>query len=311
LATLAVASASVIKSSTWQKARPRDLSKFKPVLPKVSPRPHWRKVLTPRATRTEPVSRQTPRQTTCGISGAKFNPQIVGGQNAAPHQFPWQVGIFMDNSYFCGGSIISDEWIMTAAHCVDGFFSYDVIIGAHEINSFFEEGRVEVSTTDDYIHPQWDPFNLANDIGFLKVPKIEFNEYVSPICLPSTQEVGESLTGEIITVSGWGRESDSSSGIAEILNFVTAPIITNQECNDVYGIVGSGVVCIDTAGGKGTCNGDSGGPMIRDRDGDNAWTQYGVVSFGASLGCEAGLPAGFTRVTEYLDHILDVTGVSA
>jgi len=57
-------------------------------------------------------------------------------------------------------------------------------------------------------------------------------EYVSPICLPSTQEVGESLTGEIITVSGWGRESDSSSGIAEILNFVTAPIITNQVNNN-------------------------------------------------------------------------------
>jgi len=50
--------------------------------------------------------------------------------------------------------------------------------------------------------------------------------------------------------------------------------------------------------------------MILDRDKDGAFTQYGVVSFGASLGCEAGLPAGFTRVTEYLDHISDVTGVT-
>ena len=67
------------------------------------------------------------------------------------------------------------------------------------------------------------------------------------------------------------------------------PLITNAECNSIYGIVGDGVVCMDTEGGKGTCNGDSGGPLghydpVRER-----WVEFGIVSFGASAGCEVRL----------------------
>merc|ERR1711994_763533 len=75
------------------------------------------------------------------------------------------------------------------------------------------------------------------------------------------------------------------------------PIISNSDCNAVYGIVGDGVVCIDTTGGKGTCNGDSGGPlnmMGSMKGAGDKWKQVGVVSFGASAGCEVGYPAGFT-----------------
>merc|ERR1739838_1180104 len=84
------------------------------------------------------------------------------------------------------------------------------------------------------------------------------------------------------------------------------PVMSNAECNAVYGIVGDGIVCIDTTGGRGTCNGDSGGPL--DMMGDmkaagQQWKQVGVTSFGASAGCEAGMPAGFTR-TEYYLHLL-------
>ena len=80
----------------------------------------------------------------------------------------------------------------------------------------------------------------------------------------------------------------------------------------MYGIVGDGIVCIDTTGGRGTCNGDSGGPL--DMMGDmkaagQQWKQVGVTSFGASAGCEAGLPAGFTRTEYYLDWIMSETGM--
>jgi len=92
------------------------------------------------------------------------------------------------------------------------------------------------------------------------------------------------------------------------------PIISNSECNAIYGIVGDGVVCIDTTGGKGTCNGDSGGPLnmkcdVIDKDeaAGQKWKQIGVVSFGASSGCEVGYPAGFTRTEYYLDWICSET----
>ena len=91
------------------------------------------------------------------------------------------------------------------------------------------------------------------------------------------------------------------------------PLISNAECNAVYGIVDDGQVCIDTAGGKGTCSGDSGGPCMsrweEDRAPGQKWKQVGIVSFGASAGCEVGYPAGLTRVEAYLEWICQETGV--
>jgi len=243
-----------------------------------------------------------------GPNGAAATPHIVGGSQAEPHQFPWQVGIFMDDSYFCGGSIISDEYILTAAHCADGFSKFDVVIGAHEVRNPSEEGHLETTTREAFVNSGWDTSDLSNDMAILKVDKITFNQYASPVCLPKRSEVGETFVGETMTVSGWGRESDASGSIARFLNFVSVPVMSNKECNDVYGIVGDGVICVDTEGGRGTCNGDSGGPLVKE-NGDNVYRQYGVVSFGASIGCEAGLPAGFTRVTEYLDFISQTTGI--
>ena len=87
------------------------------------------------------------------------------------------------------------------------------------------------------------------------------------------------------------------------------PLITNAECNSIYGIVGDGVVCMDTAGGKGTCNGDSGGPLGHYDEARERWVEYGIVSFGASSGCEVGYPAGFTRTEYYLDWIKQQAGI--
>merc|ERR1739842_83711 len=110
-------------------------------------------------------------------------------------------------------------------------------------------------------------------------------------------------TGELVTCTGWGKPSDSAGGISPVLRMVEdRPIISNAECNAVYGIVGS----------KGTCNGDSGGPLNMKAEVTKAgqqWKQVGIVSFGASAGCEVGYPAGFTRVEYYLDWIMSETGM--
>merc|ERR1712071_264135 len=131
----------------------------------------------------------------------------------------------------------------------------------------------------------------------------EFNNYISASCLPAAGD--EPAVGSDVAVTGWGKPSDSAGGISPVLREVRdIPVMTNADCNAVYGIVGDGVVCIDTTGGRGSCNGDSGGKAAGDK-----WTQVGIVSFGSSSGCETGLPAGFTRTEYYLDWIKSETGM--
>lgn len=94
----------------------------------------------------------------------------------------------------------------------------------------------------------------------------------------------------------------ASSGISDELRFVQTSIITNRECENVFGsIVTKGNICATGAGGKSSCNGDSGGPMTIETN--SVLTQVGIVSFGAAAGCERGHPHAYTRITEFLDWI--------
>merc|ERR1712099_132837 len=137
----------------------------------------------------------------------------------------------------------------------------------------------------------------SNDIALIELPSpITFNDYIKPSCLPSVGDTAD--PNELVTATGWGKPSDNAGGISPVLRMVEdLPIITNSECNAIYGIVGDGVVCIDTTGGKGTCNGDSGGPLnmkydVKSGASGDKWKQVGVVSFGASAGCEEATPLG-------------------
>merc|ERR1712025_632062 len=249
---------------------------------------------------------------TCGIEGPPSKDRIVGGFEAEPNQWPWQVAMFVDNAWFCGGSLISENYVLTAAHCVDGASYYDIMAGAHNVRESSEPNRVEITSFNGWYHPQWDPNTLSNDIALIELPSpITFNDYIKPSCLPSVGDTAD--PNELVTATGWGKPSDNAGGISPVLRMVEdLPIITNAECNAVYGIVQAGVVCIDTTGGKGTCNGDSGGPLnmkfdVKDGAAGQKWKQIGVVSFGASAGCEVGYPAGFSRTEYYRDWICSET----
>jgi hypothetical protein len=255
-----------------------------------------------------PTMKFTPRDDvlpyeSCGVPNAPINEKIVGGQEAEPHQFPWQVGLFFDG-YFCGGSIISSKYILTAAHCADGVYKHEVVIGAHEIR---DPNNKIINAYSPTVHPEWDSYNLANDLAILELEEeIDWDEYngnVRPICLADSGD----FTGELALVSGWGRPSDSASSISPVLRYVdNRPVLSQRECESYWGDLNEGVVCIDTTGGKGSCNGDSGGPLSIP---GAQYKQIGIVSFGSTLGCESGAPAGFSEVTIYRDWISSVSGV--
>nr|XP_027209997.1 chymotrypsin BII-like [Penaeus vannamei] len=108
--------------------------------------------------------------------------RIVGGTEAVPHSWPHQVALFVDFLYFCGGSLISSEWVLTAAHCVDRHLSVEVVLGAHNLFEA-EDTQVTMSSSDFFAHEDWDSFTVANDIALVRLPTpVEFT--ASPFKLP-------------------------------------------------------------------------------------------------------------------------------
>jgi secreted trypsin-like serine protease len=248
-------------------------------------------------------------KTVAGCGPTKMTPRIVGGTEAVPHSFPWQVALFIDDSYFCGGSIISNEWILTAGHCLDGAISVEVVAGAHNIREN-EPTQVTMVSTDLTVHEAYNSVLLHQDVALVHLPSpLTFDANIAPICLPSYSDV-DLPAGTVVTASGWGKTSDGAlGGISDVLNESTNEVITDDECAVTYGVIINGsILCTDTSTGSGTCNGDSGGPLNYEVEGVT-YTR-GVTSFVSSDGCTAGLPDGFTRVVRYLDWIETQTGIA-
>ncbi|XP_005183422.2 brachyurin-like [Musca domestica] len=240
--------------------------------------------------------------------------RITNGELAKAGQFPYQVGlslVFGDKGAWCGGTLISDRWILTAAHCTDGADGVTAYLGAIDIKDDHEKGqqRIYTSKSNIVIHEHWDPSTLSNDISLIKLPVvIEFNERIQPASLPKMDGHYSTYEGDMVWASGWGKDSDSATTVSPLLRYIEVPVLKQSTCRTYYlGVVTDKMICISGKDGKSTCNGDSGGPLVYKHDGIN--TVIGATSFGIALGCEKGWPGVFTRVTSYLDWIAEKSGV--
>ena len=233
--------------------------------------------------------------------------RITNGQQAAVGQFPYQVGLSLTvNAYsssWCGGSIISRNFVLTAAHCVDGISKATVYFGATKRNS--PELTVKVEKDAFTIHEGWNSKTLKNDIALIRVPAITYTAKIQPVQLPAISSSYSTYVGDEVIASGWGQTADGS-GVASSLNYAVMEVITNSKCSKTYGFtITSSNLCVATPGGVSTCQGDSGGPLVL----ETTKVQVGVVSFGSAAGCAKGYPAAFTRVTSFLPWIADKTGL--
>lgn len=259
----------------------------------------------------------TPQPGVAGQVVAKgHDSRIIGGAAAESGQFPWQGQLRMDNSYFCGCSVISDVWILSAGHCVSGFSSFVVVLGSLYTQSG-DPNRVVVTSRTGIAHENYDAWRISDDISVIKLSSSigNWRADIRPILLPSASQAGNTFDGAASVLSGWGRYgTDSvSSSISDRLQYVNLIVIPNRECAQTFGAsIRSTNVCTrgsSKAGGPvGACNGDSGGALVVPDSG--RYIQVGIVSFGTSLGCNLQYPSAFTRVTPYLRWISDKTNIA-
>ncbi|KAH8380780.1 hypothetical protein KR200_010407, partial [Drosophila serrata] len=241
------------------------------------------------------------------ISRPSIEGRVTNGQNAVENQFPYQVGLSFsgsEGSWWCGGSIIDNSWVLTAAHCTSGASTVTIYYGATVRTS--PKFTHTVSSSNWIQHANYLYLTLRNDISLIKTPSVTFSVAVNKISLPAIASSYSTYAGQTAVASGWGLTSDTSTSVARDLQFAHLTVIANSVCQATYGslVVTSKVICVDGSNRTSICSGDSGGPLALDG------TLIGVTSFGAEDGCEIGFPAGFTRVTSYLDWIKTNSGIS-
>ena len=175
-----------------------------------------------------------------------------------PYSLPWQVALVSRGSSrpFCGGTLISDRHVLTAAHCTRRSRSYDVIVGEHRVTSSSDGTRHRVCRFVD--HPNYGNYNNDFSILHLQSP-VKIGIRAIPACLPPPSMGGNFLAGKSMTVSGWGVTTQGG-GSPTVLHSVNVPGITNAQCGRMYNGIRNAMLCAGPAnGGKDSCQGDSGG----------------------------------------------------
>uniref|UniRef100_A0A8C0DXD5 Chymotrypsin like n=1 Tax=Balaenoptera musculus TaxID=9771 RepID=A0A8C0DXD5_BALMU len=220
-----------------------------------------------------------------------FSQRIVNGENAVLGSWPWQVSLQDSNGFhFCGGSLISQSWVVTAAHCNVVPGCHFVILGKYDLSSSTEPLQV-LSISRAITHPFWNPTTMNNDLMLLKLASpAQYTTRISPVCLPSSNEV--LLDG--LTRHHWLRPPQRCGVTPASLQQVVLPLVTVSRCQQYWGSrVTNSMIC---AGASGPPRGDSGGPLVCQKG--DTWVLTGIVSWGTN-DCNVRAPATYTRVSKF------------
>ncbi len=259
---------------------------------------------------------------------------IVDGEPVADEAaWPWQVRLFAISDRqtgFCGGSLISDQWVLTAAHCAKAMIGKSVVVG---YGSIYQTKLTLIDSAKVIVHPDYAKTRKA-DIALVKLEKPIPDATWVEIADPAAEEA-VAQPGAKMFVTGWGALWDAKAfeaalytrdGLAQVdtgellkagrifspdqLRQVEIERYAPSDCLKAFGAIGlnekNGLrisedteLCAGSPHGSGdSCQGDSGGPLVAPADNDRGYVQVGVVSWGISCG-QRGLPGIYTRVSQF------------
>uniref|UniRef100_A0A8C0H7H6 Peptidase S1 domain-containing protein n=1 Tax=Chelonoidis abingdonii TaxID=106734 RepID=A0A8C0H7H6_CHEAB len=206
--------------------------------------------------------------------------KIVGGYTCS---VPYQVSL-NSGYHFCGGSLLNNQWVVSAAHCYKSSQCPSMVSGGVRLGEYnidvLEGDEQFINSVKVIRHPKYNSWVLDNDIMLIKL--------ATPAALNS----------RVCLISGWGNTLSSGTNYPELLQCVDAPVLTEAECSDAYpGQITTNMICVGfLEGGKDSCQGDSGGPVVCNGE------LQGIVSWG--IGCALqGYPGVYTKVCNYVDWI--------
>ncbi|XP_055638364.1 CLIP domain-containing serine protease B4-like isoform X2 [Toxorhynchites rutilus septentrionalis] len=267
-----------------------------------------------------------PSAPACGVH---YSNRIVGGERTEITQFPWMALVqhydqrYDEYAFHCGGSLINELYVVTAAHCIAGIpetWKINAVrLGEWDTQNdpdCEEDGRIcyervqDIDVEKAIVHEHFidRKTEVHNDIALLHLSrKARYSETVMPICLPlGARFASKSYVLSKMFVSGWGRTETERRSRYKL--FVELNGVTLEECRQQYRManINDRQICAGGEAGKDSCKGDSGGPLmdVIMSNGQKAYYLAGVVSFGKQC-AQKDIPGVYTKVNRFSDWILE------
>nr|XP_057915802.1 transmembrane protease serine 7 isoform X2 [Doryrhamphus excisus] len=231
--------------------------------------------------------------------------RVVGGVNSEEGEWPWQVSLLFSGHLFCGASVLSSDWLISAAHCFSKERLSDPRRWRAHLGMLTQGGAKHVAEVQRIVvHEYYDAYTFDYDIALLRLKRAwppSIASLVQPVCLPAPSHAVTAR--HHCWVTGWGYRSEEDKVLPSVLQKAEVSVMSQTDCKKSYGPVSPRMLCAGVASGeRDACRGDSGGPLSCQAPGGGRWFLIGIVSWGAGCG-RPNLPGVYTRVSKFTSWI--------